>query len=38
MKFKVLKKRMHHMMVDTRGWVYNELGVAQVPEEVVNEG
>lgn len=30
-------KRMHHMMIDTRGWVYNELGIAQVPEEVVNE-
>ncbi|MBR6612972.1 MAG: radical SAM protein [Campylobacter sp.] len=29
-------KRMHHMMVDSRGWVYNELGVAQVDEEILN--
>lgn len=29
-------KRMHHMMVDNRGWIYNELGTPQVSEELIN--
>lgn len=28
------EKRMHHMMVDTRGWIYNNLGEAQVQREL----